>query len=65
VRLIVEADLDPVPGWGDTADDWQAFVQRHLSYAVAHYNPTVEIAEDQAAVEDATDALWAGDEAAS
>jgi uncharacterized protein related to proFAR isomerase len=43
VRLVVEADLDPVPGWGDNAEDWRALVQRQLDDAVSHYNPTVTI----------------------
>ena len=46
VRLIVEADIDPVAGWGDNAADWRNLVQRLLDDAVPHYNPTVTIAED-------------------
>jgi len=41
VRLIVEADLDPVPGWGHGPDDWQRHLQRHLDDAAGHYHPTV------------------------
>jgi hypothetical protein len=42
-RLVVEIDLDPVPGWGNTADDHRALVQRLLDDAVRHYHPTVVI----------------------
>jgi hypothetical protein len=45
VRLIVEANLDPIPGWGDNPEDWQALVQRLLDDAVGHYHPVVTIAE--------------------
>lgn len=45
VRLVVGADLDPVPGWGDNPEDWRALVQRHLDEAVPHYNPIVSIEE--------------------
>ena len=43
-RLLVEIDLDPVPGWGNAAEDHRALVQRLLDDAVGHYNPTVEVA---------------------
>jgi hypothetical protein len=45
VRLTVEADIDPVPGWGDNPQDWQALVQRLLDEAVPHYHPVVTIQE--------------------
>lgn len=40
-RLIVEVDLDPVPGWGNTPEDYRALTQRLLDDAIDHYNPTV------------------------
>ena len=43
VRLMVEANLDPVPGWGDNPEDWRALVQRLLDDAVPHYHPTVVV----------------------
>jgi hypothetical protein len=52
-RLIVEINLDPVPGWGDNAEDHRALVQRLLDDAVGHYHPTVIIAEDNATAADA------------
>lgn len=48
-RLVVEIDLDPVPGWGDNAEDHRALVQRHLDDAVPHYHPTVTIDANTAA----------------
>lgn len=42
-RLVVEIDIDPVPGWGDNTEDHRALVQRLLDDAVGHYNPTVEV----------------------
>lgn len=42
-RLVVEIDLDPVPGWGNSPEDHRALVQRLLNDAVPHYNPTVEV----------------------
>ena len=43
VRLVVEADLDPVPGWGDCPEDWRLMVERMLIDAAGHYHPTVVI----------------------
>jgi len=42
-RLVVEIDLDPVPGWGNNAEDHRALVQRLLDDAVGHYHPHVEV----------------------
>jgi hypothetical protein len=41
VRLTVEVNLDPVPGWGNTAEDFRAYVQRTLDDGIGHYHPTV------------------------
>lgn len=43
VRLVVEAELDEVPGWGHQPEDWQVFLQRALEQLVGHYNPVVTI----------------------
>lgn len=45
VRMIVEADLDPIPGWGHEAEDWRAMIQRELDSIAGHYHPTVTIEE--------------------
>lgn len=42
-RLLVEIDLDPVPGWGNTPEDHQRWLQQYLTGAIGHYNPTVTI----------------------
>jgi hypothetical protein len=38
INLTFSADLDMVPGWGHTADDWVALVKRELERN-GHYNP--------------------------
>lgn len=43
VALVVEVDLDPVPGWGNTAEDFRAYLQRNLDDGIGHYNPTVTV----------------------
>jgi len=43
VRLVVEVDLDPVPGWGNDPEDYRALTQRLLDDAIGHYKPTVTI----------------------
>ena len=42
-RLVVEIDLDPVPGWGNSPEDHRALVQRLLDDAVSHYHPSVTV----------------------
>lgn len=42
-RLIVEIDLDPVPGWGNRPEDHLEYVRRILNGSIPHYNPTVTI----------------------
>lgn len=43
IRLVVEVDLDPVPGWGNDPEDYRALTQRLLDDAIGHYKPTVTI----------------------
>ena len=45
VRLMIEVDLDQVPGWGYFGEDFQNHVQRMLTDTVGHYNPTVSLIE--------------------
>ena len=47
VRLVVDVNLDPVPGWGNHVEDFRDAVQRHLDNVMGHYRPRVTIAEDQ------------------
>lgn len=43
VTLIVEVDLDPVPGLFHTAKSAQETVQSMLDASMPHYNPTVTL----------------------
>jgi len=43
ISLTVEVDLDPVPGWGNVAEDYRALTQRLLDDAIGHYHPVVTI----------------------
>jgi hypothetical protein len=47
-RVVVEFDLDPVPGWGNSGRDWQGFIQRLLDERVGHYNPSVTVEDSDA-----------------
>jgi hypothetical protein len=43
VTLLVEVNLDPVPGWGNSAEDFRAYLQRNLDDGIGHYHPTVTV----------------------
>lgn len=43
IRLMVEVNLDPVPGWGNVAEDYRALTQRLLDDSIGHYKPIVTI----------------------
>jgi hypothetical protein len=43
--LVVTVDLDPVPGWGNVAEDYRALTQKLLTDSIGHYNPVVTIVE--------------------
>lgn len=45
ITLTVEVNLDPVPGWGNTAEDFRAYLQRNLDDGIGHYHPHVTIAD--------------------
>lgn len=46
--LIVEIDLDPVPGWGHSPEDHKILVERLLKEKLMpHYNPQVYLPADQ------------------
>jgi hypothetical protein len=44
-KLLVELDLDPAPGWGNTPEDHRSMLQRYLDDAVPHYRPNVTIVD--------------------
>lgn len=39
--IIVEVDLDPVPGWGNSVEDYVALIQRQLDESIPWYHPNV------------------------
>ncbi len=43
VALVVHVNLDPVPGWGNTAEDFRAYLQRNLDDGIGHSHPHVEV----------------------
>ena len=43
VILKVEVELDMVPGWGNTGEDFQKHVQNVLNDTIGHYHPVVTI----------------------
>lgn len=47
VCLLVEVDLDPMPGVMHTAESARDWVLIDLMYVMPHYNPTVEIKNNE------------------
>lgn len=45
VRMMVEVDLDPIPGAFNTEEDHRDRLLADLKYKFPHYNPAVEIVE--------------------
>lgn len=43
VTIIVEIDLDPVPGTFDDVRDFVSLIQQNLEATVPHYHPCVKI----------------------
>lgn len=43
VRLIVEVDLDPVPGFGHEPESWRLALERRLDTMARFYRPTVVV----------------------
>lgn len=41
VAVIVEVNLDPVPGHFDNVQDYVKLLQSYLDHVVPHYNPAV------------------------
>jgi hypothetical protein len=46
VKLIVEVELDIIPGAFHTPESAQACVQAILTSRISHYNPRVQIQKD-------------------
>ena len=45
VTINITVDLDPVPGWGHSAESWVEWLTATLNSMVGHYNPVVELRE--------------------
>lgn len=39
--ILVEVEMDPVPGWGNDHEDYVNHIQRLLDQTIPHYNPIV------------------------
>jgi hypothetical protein len=46
INLVVEVDLDPMPGAFYTPESAQRILQNYLLQAIGHYNPVVTLEED-------------------
>jgi hypothetical protein len=46
-QILVEVDLDPIPGWGNNPQDFVNYLQRTLDGTLGHYNPTVSLVMSQ------------------
>lgn len=42
ITLEFEADLDPVPGWGNKPEDWVGLLERNIPHQ-PHYNSTCKV----------------------
>ncbi len=47
VRLIIEVDIDPIPGGCDSAEWWLEHVRYEWQSSCPWYHPTVELAPEQ------------------
>lgn len=41
IKILVEVNTDPVPGWGNDPNDYVKHLQRLLDQTIPHYNPVV------------------------
>lgn len=41
IQIIVEVDIDPIPGWGNDPQDYVKMLEKSLSDRIPHYNPRV------------------------
>ena len=44
-KVIIEIDLDSVPGAFHQSEDWLRFIKEHNERVAPHYNPEVTIEE--------------------
>lgn len=43
IVVVVEVDLDPVPGWGNDPQDFADAIQRHLDDSCPWYHPKARV----------------------
>lgn len=43
IRLLVEVDLDPIPGAMHSPESAQRIVENALKNVIPHYNPTAQL----------------------
>jgi hypothetical protein len=41
IQILIEVDLDPIPGWGNNPNDYVRLLERLLADRIPHYNPVV------------------------
>jgi hypothetical protein len=41
IKIEVEVNLDPIPGWGHRPSDYVEHIQRLLDQTIPHYDPQV------------------------
>lgn len=41
IQILVEVDIDPIPGWGNDPQDYVTMLEKSLSDRIPHYNPRV------------------------
>ncbi len=43
VTIEVDVRLDPVPGWGDNAEDFRRHVEHYMQETIPHYLQSVTV----------------------
>jgi hypothetical protein len=43
IKILVEVDTDPIPGWGHDPNDYVKHIEQALNRTIPHYNPVVTL----------------------
>lgn len=43
IRILVEVNIDPVPGWGNDPQDHVKHIEHYLNQTIPHYKPVVTL----------------------
>lgn len=43
IKIEVEVNTDPVPGWGNDPQDYVVHIQAVLDKTIGHYDPVVRL----------------------